>query len=149
MWEAGLRSWKEGEEEKRKEAKMLKHRNILPEEGGQPSSLQQLSEEDFDLLKTKLDIGLELLKHLSKAIHCGVVQIAPEGVSTVESAEQEWELKNNSLLISTPCVLESYPARFRLPPDTKRFPANLQAKVPPKEAAPAADPNYEPDSSSG
>ena len=97
---------------------------------GQPSSQTsspELSDKDFELLKTKLDIGLFLLKGLSKAIHDGVNGITPEGMTTAEAAELNWHLKNSSLLISTPCV-----------------PVELQAKAPPEEAAPAADPNYEP-----
>lgn len=70
----------------------------------------------FELLKTKLDIGLLLLKTLSKAIHGGVNGITPEGMTQLN-----WHLKNSSLLISAPCVLESYPtpARYSLPHKTK------------------------------
>ena len=141
MWKVGLDAWKACEEERRKEAKKRME--------GQPSSQTsspELSDKDFELLKTKLDIGLFLLKGLSKAIHDGVNGITPEGMTTAEAAELNWHLKNSSLLISTPCVLRSYPtpARYCLPDKTKRFPVELQAKAPPEEAAPAADPNYEP-----
>jgi hypothetical protein len=134
LWELGLLAWIEVEKERREKEK--KSRKAA--EPRQKRRKVDADQEDANhkQLELKLWMGLGLLKCLAENIHTGVNKNNPEpGVA----ADIQWKLKDCSLLVSTPCPLERYPApRNGLPDKTQRFPAEIRAKPPPKEAAPAA-----------
>ena len=132
LWRAGLVAWIADEEKRRlreKEEKIKQQANRR----GKKLKMATETDQDFEELKLKLWAALDLLKALAEIIYKGVLAINAEAEIAVDS---EW-IDDCSLLVSTPCPLESYPAPG-LPDKTLRFPDKLRAKVPPKEAAPAA-----------
>lgn len=139
LWRAGLVAWIADEEKRRLREKEEKIKQQAKEEANPRAKKLKMATEtdrDFEELKLKLWAALDLLKALAEIIYKGVLAINAEAEIAVDS---EW-IDDCSLLVSTPCPLERYPEPRRkgLPDKTLRFPDKLRAKVPPKEAAPAA-----------
>ena len=134
LWRAGLVAWISDEKKRReKEEKSKQQAKEEASPRGKKLKMATETDQDFEELKLKLWAALDLLKALAEIIYKGVLAINAEAEIAVDS---EW-IDDCSLLVSTPCPLESYPAPG-LPDKTLRFPDKLRAKVPPKEAAPAA-----------
>ena len=145
LWEMGLNAWiaVEEQEDRRKKEKVTEEKTRRTE-GGPSAKRPKVAaaggsdpeEADHKVLVQKLWMGLGLLKCLAENIHTGVNKNNPEpGIA----ADNKWRLQDCSLLVSTPSLLEQYPApRHGLPDKTRRFPADLRTKPPPPEAAPAA-----------
>ena len=144
LWETGLNAWIAVEEERRKKEKEREEKTRRSDGGSLPAKRPKVAaasesdpeEADHKVLVQKLWMGLGLLKCLAENIHKGANKNNPEpGIA----ADNKWRLQDCSLLVSTPSLLEQYPApRHGLPDKTRRFPADLRTKPPPPEAAPAA-----------
>ena len=91
-----------------------------------------------DNIEQKLWAGLNLLKELAAALHVAVASSNPEPGCDCELG---WHLPDTSLLFSTPFGLVpcSNAGKQVCGQNAVRFPEALRLKVPPKEAAPAAD----------
>jgi hypothetical protein len=142
-WEKGLEAWLAFETKRREQNK--KGAKNADQEAGPSAKKSKMAtqadpgEEQFSDLKWRLKAGLNLLILLSQNIYKGVLGIDPE---TDLSEHTKWDIKDSSLLVSTPCPLEPYPTslggRWGIPRNSFRFPEGLRAKPPPEEAAPAA-----------
>ena len=142
-WSKSLDAWLESEtkrrEQNKKGAKKADQGAVPSAKKSKQATQADPEEEQFTELKWKLKAGLDLLNLLSQNIFKGVLSINPE---TDLSKDAVWDNKDSSLLVSTPCPLEPYPAhlgsRWGIPKNSFRFPEGLRAKPPPEEAAPAA-----------
>ena len=136
LWEHGLTTWLKDEK-----TKLMKKINQERRKEGQRPLSQTDAELDKlvlpDQIEQKLRMGLGLLMALAEALHVQVLKINPEPGCQHTAG---WLPNDSSLLISSPCKLEPYPGfdSRGLGKDTVRFPPELQRKVPPKDAAPAA-----------
>ena len=138
-WEKGLEAWLGLERKRREGAKKAEQEAGPSAKKSKMATQADPGEEQFSDLKWRLKAGLNLLILLSQNIYKGVLGIDPE---TDLSEHTKWDIKDSSLLVSTPCPLEPYPNsfgdRFGIPRNSFRFPEGLRAKQPPEEAAPAA-----------